>query len=154
MRIAGGPGTAYGRRRAVLRARGFNIAAAPARRADAKPVVSAPPVQPVFPVSIKGVVFVGERVVLLKNEREEWELPGGRLETGESPPACVVREIREELAIDVVAEELLDCWLYEVRPGQEVVIVTYGCRYDGGGAVRMSHEHSGIGLFDLAELDG
>ena len=116
--------------------------------------MSAPPVPPVFPVSIKGVVLVGDRVVLLKNEREEWELPGGRLEAGESPPVCVVREIREELAIDVAAETLLDCWLYEVQPGREVVIVTYGCRYDGDGVVRMSHEHSAVGLFDVLEIDG
>jgi 8-oxo-dGTP pyrophosphatase MutT (NUDIX family) len=116
--------------------------------------VSVPPVPPVFPVSIKGVVFVGDRVVLLKNERAEWELPGGRLEAGESPPVCVVREIREELAIDVAAETLLDCWLYEVLPGREVVIVTYGCRYDGDGVVCMSHEHSAVGLFDVLEIDG
>lgn len=32
---------------------------------------------PRYPVSIKGVVFVGKRAVLLKNERDEWELPGG-----------------------------------------------------------------------------
>lgn len=108
---------------------------------------------PVFPVSIKGVVFIGERVVLLKNEREEWELPGGRLEAGESPPVCVVREIREELAIDVAVGELLDCWLYEVRPGREVVIVTYGCQYDGDGGVRRSDEHSAVGLFHIAEID-
>ena len=116
--------------------------------------MSAPSIPPVFPVSIKGVVFVGERVVLLKNERKEWELPGGRLEAGESPAACVVREIGEELAIDVTADELLDCWLYEVLPGREVVIVTYGCRYDGDGVVRVSHEHSAVGQFDLWELDG
>ena len=109
---------------------------------------------PRFPVSIKGVVFIGERVVLLRNERAEWELPGGRLEAGESPPICVVREIHEELAIDVVAAELLDCWLYEVLPGQEVVIVTYGCRYDGDGTVTMSDEHSAVGLYHLAEIDG
>ena len=116
--------------------------------------MSAPPVPPLFPVSIKGVVFIGQRVVLLKNEREEWELPGGRLEAGESPPACVVREIREELAIEVAADELLDCWLYEVLPGRHVVIVTYGCGYDGDGDVRMSDEHSAVGLFDLAQIDG
>jgi mutator protein MutT len=108
---------------------------------------------PVFPVSVKGVVFIGDRVVLLRNEREEWELPGGRLEAGESPPTCVVREIREELAIDAVAVELLDCWLYEVVPGREVLIVTYGCRYDGEGAIRMSDEHNAVALFGLAQLD-
>ena len=109
---------------------------------------------PLFPVSIKGVVFIGQRVVLLKNERAEWELPGGRLEAGESPPVCVVREIREELAIDVAVDALLDSWLYEVLPGREVLIVTYGCRYHGDGDVRMSDEHNAVGLFDIAEIDG
>ena len=113
-----------------------------------------PPGPPLFPVSIKGVVFIGRRVVLLKNEREEWELPGGRLEAGESPPMCVVREIREELAIDVAVDALLDSWLYEVLPGREVLIVTYGCRYDGDGEVRMSDEHNAVGLFDIAEIGG
>jgi 8-oxo-dGTP pyrophosphatase MutT (NUDIX family) len=108
---------------------------------------------PRFPVSIKGIVFLGDRVVLLKNERDEWELPGGRLEAGEDPAACVAREIREELAIAVRVEALLDCWLYEVLPGQEVVIVTYGCRADGAAAPQLSAEHQAVGLFALAELD-
>lgn len=30
-----------------------------------------------------------------------WNLPGGFLEAGESPPACIVREIREEIAIEL-----------------------------------------------------
>jgi len=113
-------------------------------------VTNAPPR---FPVSVKGVVFAGERIVLLKNAREEWELPGGRLETGEDPMACVEREIREELAIYVDAIEILDCWLYNILDRQEVVIVTYGCHYDGDGRVTMSHEHKAVGLFGLAEID-
>ena len=36
------------------------------------------------------------RVALLRNERGEWELPGGKLERGESPEHCLVREIQEE----------------------------------------------------------
>ena len=37
-----------------------------------------------FPVSIKGVLYDGGKIVLLENERNEWELPGGRLEPGET----------------------------------------------------------------------
>ena len=31
-----------------------------------------------FPVSVKGVTVQGGRVLLLQNERDEWELPGGK----------------------------------------------------------------------------
>ncbi len=39
-----------------------------------------------FPVSVKGVAVQGRRVLLLENERMEWELPGGKLELGEIRP--------------------------------------------------------------------
>ena len=32
-----------------------------------------------FPVSVKGVAVQNGRVLLLENERGEWELPGGKL---------------------------------------------------------------------------
>ena len=34
---------------------------------------------PKFPISVKGVVALDNKFPLLKNEREEWELPGGKL---------------------------------------------------------------------------
>ena len=80
-----------------------------------------------FPVSVKGVAVQGGKVLLLLNERDEWELPGGKLEVGEDSSDCVVREIGEESGWQVTAGPLLDCWQYEVRAGVYVVIVTYGC---------------------------
>jgi ADP-ribose pyrophosphatase YjhB (NUDIX family) len=47
-------------------------------------------------VSVKGVLIRAAHTVLLKNERNEWELPGGKLDHGESPDQRVVREIRED----------------------------------------------------------
>ena len=38
-----------------------------------------------FPVSVKGVAIQDGKVLLLENERNEWELPGGKLEVGEDP---------------------------------------------------------------------
>jgi 8-oxo-dGTP pyrophosphatase MutT (NUDIX family) len=70
-----------------------------------------------FPVSVKGVAVQDRKVLLLLNERDEWELPGGKLEVGEDPPGCVVREICEETRWRVTAGPLLDCWQYHIREG-------------------------------------
>jgi ADP-ribose pyrophosphatase YjhB (NUDIX family) len=101
-----------------------------------------------FAVSIKSVFCSpsGE-VVLLMNERDEWELPGGRIEIGETPAECVEREIREELDLLVSAEELLDTYLFEVVPEKYVFIATYACTLSGHFSPRISEEHKRIGLF-------
>jgi 8-oxo-dGTP pyrophosphatase MutT (NUDIX family) len=105
-----------------------------------------------FPISVKGVVLHAERVVLLKNERDEWELPGGKLEPGESPEGCVIREIHEELGLPVSTGPLLDSWIYHIAAGVDVLIVTYGCYPAPFASVTHSPEHKAVGLFTLQEI--
>ena len=100
-----------------------------------------------FPVSIKGVLVEAGRVVLLENERDEWELPGGRLEPGEAPETCLAREFAEELGAVAEAARIIDCWLYEVLPQREVVIITYGVKRRDEGELRISDEHRQVGFF-------
>ncbi|MEU8919482.1 NUDIX domain-containing protein [Kitasatospora sp. NPDC048545] len=117
-----------------------------------------PYVPAVFPVSIKGVILDGQqRVLLLKNERAEWELPGGKLELAdEGPAARLETEIREECGWHATVGPLLDVWMYEPIPGRNVFIVTYGCVLapeDAGRAPVVSHEHKEAGLFHREEID-
>jgi 8-oxo-dGTP diphosphatase len=42
-----------------------------------------------------------------------WELPGGKLHEGESPYEALVRELREELGVEVLAAERLMRYPYE-----------------------------------------
>ncbi|MCE9592039.1 MAG: NUDIX domain-containing protein [Planctomycetes bacterium] len=105
-----------------------------------------------FPVSVKGVIIRGGRVVLLKNERDEWELPGGKLEPDEPPAGCVAREIAEELRLRVEPTRLLDSWVYTIAPGVRVLIITYGCAEARETEAVLSHEHKQLRWFPLAEV--
>lgn len=107
-----------------------------------------------FPVSIKGVVIRDGKVLLLENERAEWELPGGKLDLGETPEACVAREILEEVGWQVEPETILDAWMYRIRRDRDVLIVTYGCRTTATHDATVSHEHSAVGLFAEPDIAG
>jgi len=109
---------------------------------------------PLWPVSVKGVCLVGGEVVLLKNARDEWELPGGRLEAGEEPAGCLLRELEEELSLTAIVGPLLDCWRYPVLPGKEVLIVTFGILPLANRDLRLSEEHKELGRFSPAAVDG
>ena len=101
-------------------------------------------------ISIKGVLIEDGKVVLLENERGEWELPGGRLEPGEDPAAASVREFAEELGAAIVVGPLLDCWNYEVLPGRHVTIVTYASPRPGARPCSISAEHRRFGWFAVS----
>jgi 8-oxo-dGTP pyrophosphatase MutT (NUDIX family) len=104
-------------------------------------------------VSIKGVLFVEGKVVLLRNERNEWELPGGRMDSGETHQQTLVREFREELSIDIDPHCVIDSYVFEVIPSKYVSIVTYGCRLRGEFKPALSEEHTAFGLHALADLE-
>lgn len=111
---------------------------------------------PRFPVSIKGVMAIDGRIPLLQNERDEWELPGGRLEAGEQPAVALARELAEELNILARVDRILDSWLYAIAGHGEVVIVTYACTVLDAGGLRYSAEHKSLQLVEpglLAELN-
>jgi 8-oxo-dGTP pyrophosphatase MutT (NUDIX family) len=114
-----------------------------------------------WPVSVKAVALdARRRVLLLQNEREEWELPGGRLEPSDATPeAALERELEEEIGWTVKAGPLLDVWIYQplpqALPERRVVIVTYGCDVlTPAVAPVVSHEHKQIGLFASEEVAG
>lgn len=105
-----------------------------------------------WPVSVKGVLAWGGRVVVLRNGRGEWELPGGRLETSDpGPEAALRREIAEELGLQAEVGPLVDSWVYDVE-GKRVLILTYACQAPPPGQLVLSDEHTEVGLLTPAEL--
>lgn len=100
-------------------------------------------------VSCKAIVLDGDNIWLRKNERDDWELPGGRLDEGEQPEATIVREIREELGVALQDPRLLDVYIWQKDFGTttHVELVTFvGVAGDQVGDVEVMGE-AGIAEF-------
>ncbi len=85
-----------------------------------------------IPVSVKGIVFENGGVWLRKNERDEWELPGGKIDEGEQPEEAVIRELREELGFKTEVVDIIQTYLYTIKTSQDesrgVLVVSYLCK--------------------------
>ena len=69
--------------------------------------------------------------VVRLRKRDEWVLPKGKLDRGETPRAAAEREVNEETGHDVAVHEFLGTLVYESRGGSKVV---HFWRMEAGGA--------------------
>ena len=73
------------------------------------------------------VVWDGPRLLMTQRAAGgalglQWEFPGGKIEPGESPEQAIVREVREELGVDVEAIELMAQETHLYPHGLQVVL--------------------------------
>jgi len=79
-----------------------------------------------------GLVFRGGLLLITQRRADDhlgglWEFPGGKIEPFESPEECVIRELREELAIEVEVIGLTETIVHDY-PEKTVALQFFHCR--------------------------
>ena len=100
----------------------------------------------------EGKILIAQRN-LKKSQGGLWEFPGGKIEVGESREAAIIREIKEELAIDIdvvgyVGERLFN------YPDKDVNLIALDCVIVGGDIRLLEHEDAKwVGLNELERFE-
>ncbi len=116
---------------------------------------SSPPV-PGKPLAVVGAAILRGSTCLVGQRRkggsfgECWEFPGGKVEPGETAEQALVREIHEELGLDVVVGELAGRG--EIHAGgRDIVLDVYFCESSSG--VPEAREHLALKWIGVDEID-
>ncbi|MDC7233461.1 MAG: NUDIX domain-containing protein [Spirochaetales bacterium] len=102
----------------------------------------------------KALILRDHRFLALKRSEESgdfWELPGGRLEYGETLEETLHREIKEETNLDITPRRILNTWDL-IEECRQISGIIYLCDLKSD-SITLSNEHSDYRWFHTSEID-
>ena len=85
--------------------------------------------------------------------KDWWEFPGGKIEVGETPEEALIREIKEELSVDISVDKFIMTVEYDY-PEFHLVMDCFWCSIAGGELQLLEHEAAKwLPLNDLKQVN-
>ena len=87
-------------------------------------------------IVVAGIIYREGKLLIAqrpegKHGASKWEFPGGKLEVDEDPRSCLIREVKEELNIDIAVEQITEV-IHHRYPDRAVLLLFFQCRYVTG----------------------
>jgi 8-oxo-dGTP pyrophosphatase MutT (NUDIX family) len=89
---------------------------------------------------VKGIVRKNDHILVLVKPNGTLDLPGGRVENGETIKSALRREINEETGLKVEIHDPIEEWSFYKTPDQLIKGITLECDYLDGN-VKLCEEH-------------
>ncbi len=82
------------------------------------------------------IIVVGDKILTTRRSHGMhlagfWEFPGGKIEPGETAEACIIREIREELNVEIIIENQLPSVEHHY-PEKYIRLIPFICKIKSG----------------------
>ena len=110
-------------------------------------------------IEVSCAVIKDEESVLATQRSElmphplKWEFPGGKLKTGETPEACIIREIWEELGVEISVIQLLPSVRHSYSDST-IKLIPFVCTIRTGGIdLREHRSYRWVHRSELDEID-
>lgn len=87
-----------------------------------------------------------------KNNQKLWDLPGGKMEFGETAEETLKREVFEELGIEIEPIKVIDTWNYMHNTDCQITGIIYFSEMKTD-KIRISEEHDGFEWIAFEQID-
>lgn len=84
-----------------------------------------------------GIIVKAGKILIARRSGKKhlagfWEFPGGKIEDGEAPEECLLREIKEELGIEIEVKRLFHENTHEYSPDKIILLKSFICSHVSG----------------------
>ncbi len=115
-------------------------------------------------LTVRGILKNEENKILLvkrhfksRNEAKKWEIPGGKVDTGEFFEEALVREFKEETRLDIIIKGLYDAVETSFNKNNDIIktvqiIMNVDFKNDLNNDIKLSSEHEDYKWLSLDEI--